>query len=82
MKTGILNLIKYSEQGGDVLLQVYLETQSKNNSPGKALVHASCRCERTDPKRTKRPLPKDFYYLFVCLLHFNIRLKLFNNLNN
>ena len=69
MKTGIPNLIKHSEQRGDVSLQVYLETQSKNNPPGKALVYASCRRDYTDPKRTKRPLSKDFCYLFVCLLH-------------
>ena len=69
VKTGIPNLIKYSEQWGDVSLQAYLETQSKKNPPDKVLVHASCRREYTDTKRTKRPLSKGFCYLFVCLLH-------------
>ena len=84
VKTGISNLIKYSEQRGDVSLQVYFETQSKKSLPGKVIVHASCRHEYTDPKRTKRSLSKGFCFLFVCLfvcfIH-NIELKLFNNLN-
>ena len=69
VKTGISNLIKYSEQRGDVSLQVYFETQSKKSLPGKVIVHASCRREYTDPKRTKRSLSKGFCFLFVCLIH-------------
>ena len=69
VKTGIPNLIKYSEQLGDVSLQFYLETQSKKNTRGKVLLHASCRHEYTDPNRTKRPLTKGFCNLFICLLH-------------
>ena len=64
VKTGIPNLIKHKEQQGDVSLQ----THSKKNPRGKVLVHASCRREYTDPKRTKCPLSQDFCYLFVCLL--------------
>ena len=81
VKTGIPNLIKCSEQRGDVSPQVYLVIQCNKNPPGKVLVHASCRREYTDPKRTKRPLSKGFCYLFVCFIH-NIGLKLLNNLNN
>ena len=69
VKIGIPNLIKYSEQRGDVSLQVYLETQSKKNPPGKVLVHASCRRGYTESKRAKRPLSKGFYYLIVCFLY-------------
>ena len=69
VKPGIPNLIKYNEQWGDISLQAYLETQSKKNLPRKVLVHASCRREYTDPKRTKPPLSQCFGYLFVCLLH-------------
>ena len=68
VKTGIPNLIKHKEQQGDVSLQISLETHSKKNPPGKVLVHASCRREYTDPKRTKCSLSQDFCYLFVCLL--------------
>ena len=69
VKAGIPNLIKYSEQRGDVSLQVYLETHSKKDPPGTVLVHASCPREYTDPKRRKRPLSKGFFVMFVCLLH-------------
>ena len=69
-KNGFAHCIKYSEQRGDVSLQAYLETQSKKNPPGKVLVHANCRREKTDPKR---PLSKGFCYLFVCLLHSKYR---------
>ena len=73
-KNGFAHCIKYSEQLGDVSLQAYLETQSKENPPGKVLVHANCRREKTDPKWTKRPLSKGFFcYLFVCLLHSKYR---------
>ena len=72
-KIGFAHCIKYSEQRGDVSLQAYLETQSKKNPPGKVLVHANCRREKTDPKWTKRPLSKGFCYLFVCLLHSKYR---------
>ena len=73
-KNGFAHCIKYSEQRGDVSLQAYLETQSKKNPPGKVLVHANCRHEKTDPKWTKRPLSKGFFcYLFVCLLHSKYR---------
>ena len=65
VKTGIPNTIKYSEQLGDVTLQVSLLTQSKRNPRGKVLVHASCCRGYTDPKRTKLPLSK--FLLFVCL---------------
>ena len=43
VKTGKPSLIKYSEQRGDVSLQVYLKT--KKNPPGKVLQHASWRRE-------------------------------------
>ena len=72
-KNGFVHCIKYSEQRGDVSLQAYLETQSKKNPPGKVLVHANCRREKTDPKWTKRALSKGFCYLFVCLLHSKYR---------
>ena len=72
-KNGFAHCIKYSEQRGDVSLQAYLETQSKKNPPGKVLVHANCRREKTDPKWTKRALSKGFCYLFVCLLHSKYR---------
>ena len=69
VKTGILNLIKCSDQRGGVSLQFYFKTQSKKNPLGKVLVHASCHREYTDPKRTKGSLSKSFCYLFVYLLH-------------
>ena len=70
VKTGIPNLIKHKEQQGDVSLQISLETHSKKNPPGKVLVHASCRREYTDPKRTKRPLSTGFCCLFVLFTSF------------
>ena len=72
-KNWFAHWIKYSEQRGDVSLQAYLETQSKKNPPGKVLVHANCRHEKTDPKWTKCRLSKGFCYLFVCLLHSKYR---------
>ena len=79
VKTGIPNLVKYSQQQGDVSLEVCIETQRKKNPPGKVLVHASCRREYTDAKRTKRP-NAFVICLFLCFIH-NIGLKLFNKLN-
>ena len=51
---GILSLIEYSKQRGDVSLQVHLEKQNGKEPLGGVLVHAKCRRAYVDPKRAKR----------------------------